>query len=259
MRIQLLARSSASNKDFYKIFAILFIIIYFFLWLSKPNCDEELSWTACDKNVIKLKSEVTRNDSAKRMGRYILPELIRKVYVDRTRAEFLKHWCRERHAGLDWEAMLSPCADQIAWNSPRSKEDATDPNTSVISLWDIRPVGEYSRFSIRSQTVEGHPKRRGGDTWRVVLRGPSSISPTVIDHKNGTYEALFLVMEAGVYTMNITLDFTFCEGFLDPPVDWFIVGKSLLSFSAQTYLHVYKADTSLRRTLELIPAVRTPL
>lgn len=259
MRIQLLARSSASNKDFYKIFAILFIIIYFFLWLSKPNCDEELSWTACDKNVIKLKSEVTRNDSAKRMGRYILPELIRKVYVGRTRAEFLKHWCRERHARLDWEAMLSPCADQIAWNSPRSKEDATDPNTSIISLWDIRPVGEYSRFSIRSQTVEGHPKRRGGDTWRVVLRGPSSISPTVIDHKNGTYEALFLVMEAGVYIMNITLDFTLCKGFLDPPVDWFIVGKSLLSFSAQTYLHVYKADTSLRRTLELIPAVRTPL
>ena len=225
MRIQLLPRSSASNKDFYKIFAILFIIIYSFLWVSKPDCDEELSCTACYKNVIKLKREVVKNKSANRLERYILPELIRKAYLDRTRAEFLKHWCRERHARLDWEAMLSPCADQIVWNYPRSKENATDPNTSVISLWDIRPVGEYSRFSIRSQTMEGHPKRRGGDTWRVLLTGTSSISPTVIDHNNGTYEVLFLVMEAGVYIVNITLDFTLCKGFLDPPVDWFMVGK----------------------------------
>ena len=156
-----------------------------------------------------------------------LSELIRNVYLNKARAEFFKHWCRERRAKLDWKAILSPCKEKIAWNSSKRKENATDPNMSFISLWDIRPVGEYSRFSIQSQTKEGNPKERGGDSWRVLLRGPSYISPTVIDHNNGSYEVLFLAMEAGVYTVNIILDFTLCEGFIDPPVDWFIIGEFL--------------------------------
>ena len=89
-------------------------------------------------------------------------------------------------------------------------------------------MGEYSRFSIQSQTKDGRPKTQGGDSWRVLIRGPSSISPTVVDHDNGTYEVLFLAMEAGVYAVNVTLDFTLCDGFKDPPVDWFIIGEFLI-------------------------------
>ena len=156
-------------------------------------------------------------------------ELHGKDFPDSKAPEFTKHWCRQRRERLDWIAMLSPCVNKIGWNSSRDKANATDPNTSFISLWDIRPVGEYSRFSIQSQTEEGRPKTQGGDSWRVSIKGPSSIHPTVVDQGNGTYDVLFLVMEAGIYTANITLDFTLCNGFKDPPAYWFIIGELICS------------------------------
>ena len=146
--------------------------------------------------------------------------------------KFITPWCRQQRWRLDWKGMILPCKDKMAWNSSRDRTNATDPNTSFISLWDIKPVGEYSRFSIQSQTKKGLSKTQGGDTWRVLLRGPSSISPTVFDHGNGTYEVLFLALESGVYSANVTLDYTLCDGFKDPPREWFITGKFLSVLSS---------------------------
>lgn len=227
MRIQILPRPTGSTKDFYKIFVVLFIIIYVFLWMSKPECDETLSWT-CHEKAHKPKNIVSLNDTTELVRDKFLGDLMKKVHMDKKSLGFVNDWCRERRARIDWKAMLSPCENKTTWSSSRNKENATDPNTSFISLWDIRPVGEYSRFGIQSQTREGKPKTEGGDSWRVLVRGPSSISPTVIDHGNGTYEVLFLALEAGVYLVNITLDFTLCDGFKDPPVDWFVIGEFLI-------------------------------
>lgn len=216
MRIQILPRSSGSNKDFYKISVGLFIVVYLFLWMSKPECQE---------TSYQPRSVVLMNDTTGITRKEYLHTIANKVHEENKKAEFIRNWCRERQARLDWKAVLSSCENKMAWNSSRNKEHSTDPATSFISLWDIRRVGEYSRFSIQSQTKEGKLKMEGGDSWRVLIRGPSSISPTVFDHGNGTYEVLFLVMEAGVYSLNITLDFTLCDGFKDPPVDWFIIGE----------------------------------
>lgn len=68
-------------------------------------------------------------------------------------------------------------------------------------------------------------KTFGGDAWRVYIRqGPSSLAPQVWDHGNGLYEVVFLAMEPGDYSAQITLDFTLCDGLRDPPVDWFVKG-----------------------------------
>lgn len=226
MRIQTLPRSTGSNKDFYKIFVAFFLVIYVFLWLSRPAVDNEVKWESYVKSY-ESKNMALVNETAEMHG---------KDVPDKKVSEFLTHWCRQRRSRLDWKAMLSPCRNKIEWhrNSSKGKEHATDPTTSFISLWDIRPVGEYSRFSIQSQTREGRLKTQGGDSWRVLLKGPSSISPSVFDHGDGTYEVLFLAMEAGVYTANITLDFTLCNGFKDPPSDWFIVGKFLFVMHRRT-------------------------
>ncbi|XP_068730423.1 uncharacterized protein [Montipora capricornis] len=226
MRIQIRPRYPRSSRDFYKISGALFIAIYVFLWMSKPDYDKAWSLSHyvkayMPKNYIALVNS-TDTFTWNKTDRQIEGKILKKM----KHAEFMRNWCRERQARLDWKAMLSPCRNKTAWSSPRKRENATDPNTSIISLWDIRPVGEYSRFIIQSQTKFGKPNMQGGDSWRVMIRGPSSISPAVIDHRNGTYEVLFLVMEAGVYSLNITLDFTLCDGFKDPPLDWFIVGNA---------------------------------
>ena len=44
-------------------------------------------------------------------------------------------------------------------------------------------------------------------------------------NNNGTYEALFLITEPGVYQVIIYLDYSLCDAFKDPPHDWFVKGN----------------------------------
>ena len=88
------------------------------------------------------------------------------------------------------------------------------------------PLGEFSRFFIQSVTNDGVVKRTGGDSWRVHIRqGPASLAPMVIDHDDGTYEVMFLALEPGNYSAKVFLDYTLCEGYRDPPEDWYIKGS----------------------------------
>ena len=140
--------------------------------------------------------------------------------------EFRESWCRMHRARVDLDSFLKPCFYNISWNgnSP-NRELQTDASQSFISLFEIRPAGQFSRFSIQTKTRNGELKLIGGDSWRVLLRGPATVSPTVFDHGNGTYEFLFLAMDPGVYKLDITLDYSLCDGYRDPPKNWFIVGK----------------------------------
>ena len=97
---------------------------------------------------------------------------------------------------------------------------------SLISFFDIRSAGQFSRFSIQTKTRNGKLKHIGGDSWRVLLLGPATVSPTMFDHGNGTYEFLFLVMNPGVYKLDITLDYSLCDGYREAPKNWFIVGTN---------------------------------
>ena len=57
MRIQVLPRSTGSSRDFYKISLAVFIVIYVFLWLSKPLVKNELD-LAGHKTSIRLRDIV---------------------------------------------------------------------------------------------------------------------------------------------------------------------------------------------------------
>ena len=104
----------------------------------------------------------------------------------------------------------------------------TSPEDSEIFDVQIRPAGEYSRFFVQSRTHGAERKKYGGDSWRVYLEGPSYLAGTVFDHNNGVYEVLFLILEPGVYKINMILDYTLCDGVIDPPMDWFKNGKVIL-------------------------------
>ena len=145
--------------------------------------------------------------------------------------EFRKDWCRLRKITTDWELLSKPCKGNTKFrvNLPGwGLVNRTDPTQSFIPFMDIKPAGEFSRFSIQSQTSSGQPKIVGGDDWRIFIWGPTSLVPTVIDHENGTYEVVFLILEPGTYHASIVLDYSMCDGMKNPPDNWFMLGRYIL-------------------------------
>lgn len=148
---------------------------------------------------------------------------------------FMKNWCRVRQARADIESVLGPCRNRLKWTYERTGI-RTNASTSFISGWELMPAGQFSRFFIQAVSSEGTLKTTGGDWWRVLIRSPvASLRPTVFDLGNGTYEVLFLVVEAGIYHVEITLDYTLCDGFRDPPENWFILGKVLCAYKIKVF------------------------
>ena len=149
------------------------------------------------------------------------------LVISRRLQDFRHEWLRQRRARVDWKNIIKPCADNMAWGLVKGhwgKTNRSNATTSVIIFKDIRPAGEFSKIFIQSKTSDNRTKLIGGDTWRVYVRGPTSIAATVFDHNNGTYEALFLITEPGLYELMIYLDYSLCDGFKDPPSDWFVIG-----------------------------------
>ena len=152
-----------------------------------------------------------------------------KSEISRRLQDFQHDWLRQRRARVDWENIIKPCVDNMVWGLVKDhwgKTNRSNATTSDIMFKDIRPAGEFSKIFIQSKTSDNRTKLIGGDTWRVYVRGPASIAATVFDHNNGTYEALFLITEPGVYQLMIYLDYSLCDGFKDPPRDWFIIGDA---------------------------------
>ena len=138
---------------------------------------------------------------------------------------FMKHWCRVRRLRTDVESVLGTCKRQIKWTYKRNGTQ-TNASASFISRWELKPAGQFSRFFIQAVSTAGNSKTTGGDWWRVSILSPAaSLRPAVFDLGNGTYEVLFLIVEPGVYEVDIILDYTLCDGFRDPPDNWFKLGK----------------------------------
>ncbi|XP_031567322.1 uncharacterized protein LOC116302232 [Actinia tenebrosa] len=150
-----------------------------------------------------------------------------EVEIQLESSSFVTDWCRVRKARLDWKELLKPCSKYIQWSSKvKDTSLRTNATTSTIVFWELNPSGRFSRFVIQSRTKAKIPQKSGGDSWLVRIKGEAYISATVIDHDNGTYEVLFLPMEPGDYQAQIRLDYSLCDGYRDPPPDWFIIGNS---------------------------------
>lgn len=144
-------------------------------------------------------------------------------------ADFKLTWCQTRMRRYDWKNVIGQCLKHVPWDaiSP-DKKLQTQALRSYVKQMDIRPAGFFSKIYIQSVSVENVHKTIGGDSWRVDIRGPSNMAATVYDKDNGLYEAVFLPQESGSYWAEIVLDYSLCEGFKDPPLDWFIRGNKIV-------------------------------
>ena len=105
---------------------------------------------------------------------------------------------------------------------------ATDARKSVVSATYVRPAGEHTKLRIQTYLANGIQKRIGGDSIRVTFRGENTVAANVWDLGDGMYDVLVLLMNPGVYLVDIKLDYTMCAGLRDPPIEWFVNGEYLL-------------------------------
>jgi len=105
----------------------------------------------------------------------------------------------------------------------------TSAQASRVNLY-IKPAGQYSRMVIEAHSLVSTRKGVGGDSWRVFIRGDASMSVTTVDHMNGTYEMSFLITKPGLYYVELFLEYTLCDGYKEPPDEWFIRGDNMTSF-----------------------------
>lgn len=139
--------------------------------------------------------------------------------------DFKFAWCQMRMHRYEWKNLIGHCLTQVSWDAkPLDKKLQTRASKSYVKQLDIKPAGFFSKIYIQSVSVKNENKTIGGDSWRVDIRGPSNMAATVYDKNNGVYEAMFLPEEPGLYRAEITLDYSLCKGFKDPPVDWFMRG-----------------------------------
>ena len=141
--------------------------------------------------------------------------------------QFEKNWCQERTMRTDWRAYTHWCPSYVRHWDYEIWADyfKTHPNLSYISGAEIKPAGRFSKVYIQSVTIVNHTKTFGGDAWRMRVKGPADLTASVYDLENGTYEAVFLPMEPGTYSLQIVLDYTLCHGLKNPPPDWFRRGE----------------------------------
>ncbi len=52
-------------------------------------------------------------------------------------------------------------------------------------------------FTIHAVDPDGHPRNDGGDPFKVDIKGPSEVHPSVTDNGDGTYTVQYLPTEAG--------------------------------------------------------------
>ena len=151
---------------------------------------------------------------------------------------FKKELCRERWHRIDWHSMLRPCIYRTAFGQnlyPSTLQ--TNAMLSKVTRFDIRKAGEYSTLIIQTVDQVGALKSIGGDTWRIMITGPSSLQPLVHDLNNGQYEIPFLIMEPGLYKADVFMEGTLCNQYFDPPTDWFKMGEF---FSYQNIPKLFK-------------------
>ena len=97
---------------------------------------------------------------------------------------------------------------------------------------NIRPIGFPSFIRIITRDKDGNNKHEGGDGWKVIVTGAARVNVAMRDEMNGSYVGYFMLPTVGSYTISSSLYYSMCDGFVDPPLDWFRKGTFEISFKS---------------------------
>jgi filamin len=79
---------------------------------------------------------------------------------------------------------------------------AAGPGLTKGEVFDNAPAV----FTIHAKDPKGNPLTRGGDEFKVDIKGPVHVEPTIVDNNDGTYTVTYEPTAVGDYNVDITLD-----------------------------------------------------
>lgn len=124
-----------------------------------------------------------------------------------------------------WEKIGKPCKYKMKYRQKLNRENMTSIEKSDIVV--RRSIDEtILHITIFSKNQFNYQKTIGGDSWKInVSSGNISFAVDMMDNNDGTYESFIEVPRKGLYKVTLTLLHSICESFMDPPEDFFKIGK----------------------------------
>ena len=124
-----------------------------------------------------------------------------------------------------WKEMIQPCLDHMNHVQEVNRQNMTSIEKSdIVVEKNIEETVLY--IKIYSKTQQEELKRVGGDSWTIkIINSNISFTVDMLDRNDGTYETFISVPADGQYKIVITILQSICEGFMDPPKDYFKKGK----------------------------------
>ncbi|XP_066921499.1 uncharacterized protein [Clytia hemisphaerica] len=131
-----------------------------------------------------------------------------------------RDWCRVKSKQIAWREILGECMKRDYFK--KDKRFATNPQLSQVSQVLIKSAGEHTSLRIDTFNNYGMSKTFGGDSIRVIFHGPETISASVFDLQNGSYDAIALLRTPGFYRVQVLLEYTLCNGIKEPQTEWYV-------------------------------------
>ena len=120
-----------------------------------------------------------------------------------------------------------PCMHKMKYKQKINRENMTSivKSNTVVQ----RSIDETILYiTIFSKNQYNQQKTVGGDSWKITVKSVTiSFIADMVDNNDGTYESFIEVPRKGVYNVTLTLLHSTCESFMDPPEDFFKIGKNL--------------------------------
>ena len=124
-----------------------------------------------------------------------------------------------------WKQLLASCDEKMFFQKHFNMSNITSTEESEPEL--LRSVNKTSlHLKLYSKNKRKEYKTVGGDFWKVTVYNKYvSFVVDMIDNNDGSYEAVIKSDREGEYNIKLVLFFSDCEGLMDPPSNYFKIGK----------------------------------
>ena len=132
--------------------------------------------------------------------------------------------------GNSWKDMLKPCLHNMHYRKISNRNSMTDITKSKIVITKSTD-GTMLYVALYTKDRQNRYKHSGGDMWVVTVTNKyRSFMVDMLDKSDGSYEIFIQVPRDGGYKLIFRILHSLCEGFMDPPSNFFKIGITNIDF-----------------------------